>query len=307
MSTSVKQDTESNRISVQHTSERIGSMLGDLDIVAAASTELSASVHEFSATIEEISRNITGIEGMANRISQTFELRTGFHRAVGEAAAHFREASAEADSLQEAADAQVRHLRDLFDSDRRDGSRAISLARVFLSLSYSELPAEYRRQIAQNGSDPDPDQRFFCLMGTAGEKPELCDIRGAGEHRYILLPPDSADLTVMPGLEKMFASFGVPYRAIVDPSSERVDSLEGYQLTRDGRESPYIPSSDFTEQFSIRGQVGVGGVLPSGAVFALFIFARDEISDEYAEGLAILAPVLQICYQRFDALGRYWQ
>ena len=111
----------------------------------------------------------------------------------------------------------------------------------------------------------------------------------------------------MPMFAQVFSRFGVPYRSIIHPDSSQSESVEGYFLVDDAAASPYVPAKDFVRTHSVRGQVSIGGVLPSGAVFALFIFARDAITEDHAAGFSVLGPVMQLCYKRFDDSGRFWQ
>ena len=64
--------------------------------------------------------------------------------------------------------------------------------------------------------------------------------------------------------------------------------------------SEYVPAQrDFVEPFGIRSVVGFGGVLPSGYVFAVVMFARVPVSPETAEAFTSLTFATQLALLPF--------
>ena len=238
------------------------------------------------------------------RIAGNFDQSITFNRKVSEATRkiqHFAETSR---SLAEAAHRQVAYLRNE-DMDE-NGQKNLVLARIFLSLPYTELPPEYQREIESGGSLPDPEDRFLCLMGTAGDEPDWNDPLRSRGHKYMKLPDREEDLVQMPMIQKVFAEFGVPYSAILRPDSSREHSVEGYFLADDPAASPYIPDKGFVSDYGIRSQVSIGGVLPSGSIFTMFLFSRQKLTHDMAEAISVYGPVLQMTFKEFDDEGSYW-
>ena len=53
-------------------------------------------------------------------------------------------------------------------------------------------------------------------------------------------------------------------------------------------------------------QLSIGGILPSGSIFTLFIFSRSALSVNMAEGISVIAPVMQMAFKQFDDDRQYW-
>ena len=68
----------------------------------------------------------------------------------------------------------------------------------------------------------------------------------------------------------------------------------------DAAGSEYVPAQrDFVEPFGIRSVVGFGGLLPSGYVFAVVMFARVTVSPEAAEAFTSLTFATQLALLPF--------
>ena len=64
--------------------------------------------------------------------------------------------------------------------------------------------------------------------------------------------------------------------------------------------SPHIPNQQtFVEQYGIRSVAGMGGLLPSGEIFAVILFARVVISPEVAALFRTLALSVKLAFLPF--------
>jgi hypothetical protein len=67
--------------------------------------------------------------------------------------------------------------------------------------------------------------------------------------------------------------------------------------------SPLVPAQDFVREHGVRSVLGFGGLLPSGDMFAVIMFARVSIPRETAEMFRTLALGIKLAVLPF-ARGR---
>ncbi len=80
-----------------------------------------------------------------------------------------------------------------------------------------------------------------------------------------------------------------------DPTQHAARASRRYDVffVPDARSSPFIPDTEFVEGHGVRSALGLGGVLPSGELFAVLIFATVAVSEATAELLRSLALTVQ--------------
>ena len=227
-----------------------------------------------------------------------------FNRRISEMAWRIRALAESSSSLREAAGRQVRTIRDSFRNT--DGSANLALLRIFVSLPFSKLPENYRREIASQEGSASPEDRYLCLMGSAGDEADWNDPLKSRNHKYLRLPERESELTSMPMVRKVFAKLGIPYNTIIHPESSVEHNVEGYVLADDPMASPDIPDKKFIEDYKVASQISIGGILPSGSVFSLLLFCRIAMSLSMAENLSVFGPVFQMAYKNFDDRQAYW-
>jgi methyl-accepting chemotaxis protein len=300
MSESVKLRAESTKDSMRIAGEKIADLQGHLDRVASNCQELAASVHEFSATIEQISRSIANIEEMMKRISGAFGSNTRFNQVVTEVCGECAGIADGSSSLEEAAGKQMRHLVEKIESMDGVGKKAV-LAQLYLSLPYASLPDSAKMHFKSAGRSPLPEDRYFCLMGSAGPQPRQADLN------YIRLPEKETDLQDPPIFSKIFSEFGIPYQSIIRPRKGEIQKMGGFFLIEDAGASPYLADKRFLLENGIASQISIGGFTLSGAVFAILLWFRDKLTAEMAESMSIMGPSFQLNMRSLCDSGRYWQ
>jgi sigma-B regulation protein RsbU (phosphoserine phosphatase) len=67
----------------------------------------------------------------------------------------------------------------------------------------------------------------------------------------------------------------------------------------DAARSPHIPAQDFVDRYGIRSVIGFGGVLPSGYVFAVILFATVRVEAATADSFAPLAFAAELALLPF--------
>ena len=193
-----------------------------------------------------------------------------------------RQAVRDADSLEEAADLVVRYLYDNC-IDRATGQRTCALVRFYKTHRLRDLELG-DRQFAENqlGSvHLDAGMRCLALLGTAGDEPAWNDRRHSRAHRAIPLP--SADIIRRaPMIARLMEQLGVDIESIISGNASSWRPGEGptYDVfhVEQALGSPHIPAqAEFVVLHGIASVIGFGGLLRSGELFAVILFARAHI------------------------------
>ena len=205
-----------------------------------------------------------------------------------------RRAAKGADSLEAAAGAIVRHLYEACRA-AATGERQCAMVRFYKTHDYGELDPELqafaRAQLGE--ADVSPGMKCLVLLGTAGEEPAWNDRRASRRHRAIPLPSERF-VEQAPMIAQLVRQLGLPINALVRPSQEIVGELQGktYNVfhVEEAAGSPYIPAqAEFVVRYGVRSVLGFGGMLQSGDLFAVVMFARVPIGRDVAERFRTIA------------------
>jgi signal transduction histidine kinase len=199
-----------------------------------------------------------------------------------------------ATSMEEVAGRTVRYLYDHF-VDPQSGERSCVLVRLFKTHPYHQLPAPLSRCIqAILGRVPtDPALKCLTLLATAGVRPAWNDRqRSVG---YQAWPLTGLDLHVQyPMFAQLIKQFGLDLDTVVQPDPTLLLDLEHKTFNvfhvADAAGSPYIPAqANFVIPLGVRSVLGFGGILPTGDLFTVILFAKVHIPRETAEAFKTLA------------------
>lgn len=206
----------------------------------------------------------------------------------------------------EVADAVVHLLRDQLVDEA--GQLACPLIRFYATLPVRELD-EPRRAFALAASpEATADTRCMTLLGSAGTRPAWNDVSRSSGHLAIPLETPDA-MRALPMVSRLFEQMGLRPNEVVSP--DPVQALELHHRSYDvfhvpdAKGSPWVPAQiDFVAPFGIRSVLGLGGALPSGALFAVLLFASAPIDHRCARmlqplNLAIKAATVPFCYRVF--------
>lgn len=192
-----------------------------------------------------------------------------------------RTAGAEAESMEAAAKAVVGHIYDNFTT--ADAKQACALVRFYITHRYSRLPTDLQHFVRANdcGSGNDNDAPCLTLLASAGVEPAWNDVRSSRGHRAI---PLRGDLDSAPMIATLIRDLGIDETAILDPPADiRTDlHLRQYNVfyVADALGSPAVPAQDdFVIPYGIRSVVGFGGMLASGDMFAVILFATVPVPE----------------------------
>lgn len=213
-------------------------------------------------------------------------------------ASGLRSAAGGAANMEEAAQGVVGQLfAGLVDGD---GSPACALVRLYVTSRLGELQAPLQELAA--AAVPDgmaaltDETRCLTLLATAGREPAWND-RRASEHHQVIALSDEEGVERLPMVAGLLRGLGIEASAVVrpDPRQATVRSGRRYDLffVPEAAGSPLVPDGAFVARHGIRSTVGFGGVLPSGELFAVVIFARVALTAAVAELLRSLALTVQ--------------
>ncbi|MGE3901172.1 MAG: PAS domain S-box protein [Nitrospiraceae bacterium] len=183
-----------------------------------------------------------------------------------------------------------RHLR-----DRQNGQPQCVLVRCFVTREYRSL-SEAERELATQALGRRPRStamKCFTLMGTAGQEAAWNDRNRS--HRYRAIPLVSEQfVSQFPMFSQLLRQFGVKIESrfvsgcnLVIDSEERTHNVF---FVPDAVKSPYVPVQDaFVLRYGVRSVVGFGGILPSGHLFVVVLFANVAIPNDTADHFRTLA------------------
>ncbi len=209
-----------------------------------------------------------------------------------------------ATSMEEVAGRIAQHLYDGFRSAA--GERACALVRVYKTQRFSLLPTELQ-DFARAGTAVIDDPSCLTLLGTAGLESDWNDRRRSRSHQAI---PLIGDLSEAPMIAALIRDLGIEPELVVDPPKHvQTDShLRQYNVfyVPDATDSEAVPAQeDFVLPYGIRSVLGFGGVLASGATYAVILFTTAPVPPSALPSfrtlsLTIKALIVPHTYSVFD-------
>jgi len=211
----------------------------------------------------------------------------------------------EATSMEESADLIVRYIFDSF-VDRQTGERSFALVRFFKTIEYRDLLPEMvvsAKQVLVDASLATPEMKCLTMLATAGLKTEWQSRTTSVGHQAIPLP-STRFVERFPMVRQLVQQLGMDVNTILRPDPDVLAdmSLRTYNVfyipEADG--SRYVPAQeDFVRPYGIRSVLGFGGMLPSGNIYTIIMFARTFIPRESADLFKTLALSIKVAILPF--------
>ncbi len=191
-------------------------------------------------------------------------------------------------SLEDAAERVVELLqKELIRSD--SGESACALVRFYMTVDYGRLPQDLQSFGARliPGNKISPTTRCLTLLGTCGVEPAWCSRKRSVRHQTIPLPSEEV-VNATPMVAQLLAQIGIPQAAVIPPDPAVVMELEQHTYNvfyvEEAQGNPFIPAQEnFVIPYHIRSVLGFGGLLPSGDVYAVLMFAQVPIAKSVAD------------------------
>ncbi|MEY4526698.1 MAG: hypothetical protein RL768_417 [Nitrospirota bacterium] len=210
-----------------------------------------------------------------------------------------------ATSLESVADRITRFLYTNL-STGPDEDPACVLVRAFKTHPYARLTPELQAlvDVWLGGPPASPDMKCLTLLGSTGavsgwNKPALSS-------RFRVIPlagPESMEQ--LPMFAQLFAQFHIdvpylqhtPVSLLLDQHATTFNAFYVPQAVN----SPFVPGQkDFVIPFGVQSVFGCGGLLPTGDMFALILFAKVPVSKETADLFKTIALSAKLALAPFD-------
>jgi hypothetical protein len=215
-----------------------------------------------------------------------------------------RETASGAPTLEVSAQRVCRFLYDELHGP--DGQRACALVRCYKTHAYASLDPElqsFARGVL--GSEtPRSTMKVLTLMATVGQNSAWNSRHLSRGHRAIPLPsPEIVEKAPM--ISQLIKEFGLELSSVLQPSPDVVQELAGkrhgvFHVER-ALGSPYIPAQEeFVARFGIESVLGFGGLLATGDLFAVILFATVHVPASTAERFKSLALDVKSAFSRFN-------
>ena len=210
---------------------------------------------------------------------------------------------AAASTMEDAANKIVGYLYDNI-TDAATSQRSCALVRFYKTHPYNQLD-QGLQSFAQGilGSSPSDDINCLTLLGTIGDQDQWKSRAKSNGHRAI--PLASAEMVAsIPMIARLINQFGIDVGSVMRPDPTLIGDLSQKTFNTfyvpEAVGSPYIPAQDdFVIPFGIKSVLGFGGVLSSGALFAVIMFSKTPIPSQTAENFRNLAPSVKQAVEQF--------
>lgn len=179
----------------------------------------------------------------------------------------------------------------------RHGQPACALVRLYKTHRFADLEPPLQAFARDLAREPiTGDTRCLTLLGTAGLDPAWNDRTRSAGHQAIPLTSE-AIVAQSPMIAQLIAALGLDVTAVVRPDPmlhiEMHHRAYNVFFVPEARGAASIPAQEFVARYGICSAVGVGGVLPSGDLFALVVFTVVPILEEVADLFRSLAPAVK--------------
>ncbi len=190
-------------------------------------------------------------------------------------------------TMEDVANRMVRYLYDHL-LDGVTGKRACALVRFFKIHPYGDLNEDLQKaafKIARHSSLK-PSTKCLTLLATAGDEPSWNSRASSNGHKAIPLI-DKNFVSQVPMISQLIQQFGLDIETVLEPTPNLLAELESHTFSvfyiPNALDSAYIPSQrDFVIPYQIKSVLGFGGMLSSGELFAIILFAKTWISQDTA-------------------------
>lgn len=215
-----------------------------------------------------------------------------------------RELVSKCNDFEQAADKIVEFFHTHFTREP-NSQPACPLVRFYRTIPLAGLPMELqvlvRDTLKENSFGP--GTRFLNLVATRGTLPEWNDPEKSKGHRFIPLLSKN-QINQLPMVAQLIRQFGLDPMEVINPGPSILLELEqksyGVFHVEEALGSPFIPrQDDFVVPYGIRSVLGMGGILPTGDLFAILLFSTLTIPRETADLFKTIALNIKLALLPF--------
>ena len=188
----------------------------------------------------------------------------------------------------------------------QDEDPACVLVRAFKTHPYNRLTSELQELVdARLGDKPtNLDMKCLTLLASTGAISGWNNPALSSRFRVIPLAGPEA-LAQLPMFAQLFAQFHVDVPGIQDTSTsllldQRAPAFTTFHVPH-AVNSPYVPGQqDFVIPFGVQSVFGCGGLLPTGDMFALVLFAKVPVTKDTADLFRTIALSVKLALAPFE-------
>ena len=211
-----------------------------------------------------------------------------------------------ATSMEEVANRIVKYLYENL-AHEATGERSCALVRFYKTHAFGLLDPELR-EFAERllGHAPESDDmKCLVLLATAGEKAEWNSRANSVGHKAIPLPSEEA-VSQIPMISGLIGQLGLDVNALIKPDPALLADLDKRTYNAfhvlEAVGSPYIPAQEeFVIPYGVRSVLGFGGMLTTGDLFTVILFAKVRIMPETSDLVKSLALRVKEAVEPFAA------
>ncbi|WP_103669703.1 hypothetical protein [Pseudanabaena sp. BC1403] len=208
--------------------------------------------------------------------------------------AALRKSSVGMANMEAVANLIVGHLYDNFINEQ-DQSKSFALVRLFKTHPYIDLEPSLQRVVDQNlGKAPEnPQTKCLTLLATAGEQQAWNTRQDSFGHQAIPLLSENV-VAQSPMISQLIKQFGLEIGTVLEPDPAILVDIEqrSFNVFHIGQAlgNPHVPAqAEFVVPYGIKSVLGFGGMLPSGNLLAVVMFAKVNITRDKADMFKTLA------------------
>jgi hypothetical protein len=215
-----------------------------------------------------------------------------------------RETASGAPTLEISAQRVCRFLYDELNGP--EGQRACALVRCYKTHAYGSLDPDLQSfaRDALGTVPPRSTMKVLTLMATVGQSAAWNSRHLSQGHRAVPLPsPEIVEKAPM--ISQLIKELGLELSYVLQPSPDIVKELAGKRHgvfhVEHALGSPYIPAQqEFVVRFGIKSVLGFGGMMATGDLFAVILFATVHVPSSAAERFKSLALDVKSAFSRFN-------
>lgn len=187
----------------------------------------------------------------------------------------------------------------LFNFLSEGGEDPCALIRFFRTMTYEELTPHLQQTVnAALGRKPTGMLNCLTLLASRGIKPAWNDRFESINHQVIPLV-SSQMIQSAPMVAQLIQRLGIDLDQVVKPSpilflSPKTKSYPVLYVPEALGDKAIVSQTDFVEPNGIRSVIGLGGLLPSGDMFAVLAFMRVFMPESIAVRFSLLASALEL-------------
>lgn len=208
-------------------------------------------------------------------------------------------------SMEAVADRVVQYLYQHF-QNAQTGTSPFALVRCFKTHPLGDLPADLQSFVQQllGTHTATPEMKCLTLLATTGDRPEWQSRARSQGHQAIPLVSEKM-VAEFPMISQLIQQMGLEINSVLAPRTDLLMDLEqrtfNVFLVPDAVGSPYVPAQqEFVIPYGIRSVLGFGGMLPSGNLIAIVLFAKAPIARETADLFKTIALNMKMAMLPFD-------